>query len=69
MTTTVHAYAAAEKAGKFESFEYELPDIGPDVRGTITHQHGGFADRVRCHWGWATKIPDALNSANSGPLL
>lgn len=150
MTTTVHAYAAAEKAGKFESFEYELPDLGPDdvdidvescgichsdlsmwknewdlteypfvggheiigtvasvgdqvpelqagdrvglgwycrscmhcnqcmcgdhnlcgdVHGTITHQHGGFADRVRCHWGWATKIPDALNTANAGPLL
>lgn len=27
---TVHAYAAKEAGGKLESFEYELPDLGPE---------------------------------------
>ena len=39
------------------------------VQGTITHQHGGFADRVRCHWGWATRIPEGVEPASAGPLL
>ena len=39
------------------------------AQGTITHQHGGFADKVRCHWGWATKIPDGVDPASAGPLL
>ncbi len=39
------------------------------AEGTITHQHGGFADLVRCHWGWATKIPDGVDAASAGPLL
>jgi uncharacterized zinc-type alcohol dehydrogenase-like protein len=39
------------------------------VQGTITHQAGGFADRVRCHWGWATKIPNGLDPSKCGPLL
>ncbi len=39
------------------------------AEGTITHQHGGFADRVKCHWGWASKLPDGLDPAMCGPLL
>ncbi len=39
------------------------------VEGTITHQRGGFADRVRCHWAWAIPIPDGLEPAKCGPLL
>lgn len=39
------------------------------VEGTITHQAGGFADKVRCHWGWATKIPMGLDPVKCGPLL
>jgi len=30
---------------------------------------GGFADRVRCHWVWATPLPAALDVAKSGPLF
>jgi uncharacterized zinc-type alcohol dehydrogenase-like protein len=30
---------------------------------------GGFADRVRCHWGWAIPIPDSLPAEKCGPLL
>ncbi len=44
-------------------------NLCPTVEGTITHQAGGFADRVRCHWGWATKIPVGLDPAKCGPLL
>jgi uncharacterized zinc-type alcohol dehydrogenase-like protein len=39
------------------------------AEGTITHQKGGFADRVRCHWGWAARIPAELDPASCGPLL
>lgn len=39
------------------------------VQGTITGRHGAFADRVRCHWVWAVPLPDALSSAECGPLL
>jgi uncharacterized zinc-type alcohol dehydrogenase-like protein len=36
---------------------------------TIVHRHGGFADRVRCHWAWASPIPAALETAKIGPLF
>ncbi len=40
-----------------------------EAEGTITHQHGGFADRVRCHWGWASKLPPGLDPTSTGPML
>ena len=27
---------------------------------TIVGRHGGFADRVRCHWSWAIALPDVI---------
>jgi len=36
---------------------------------TIVGRHGGFADRVRCHWLWATPLPAALDIVKTGPLL
>lgn len=36
---------------------------------TIVGRHGGFADRVRCHWAWAVKLPEALPMAKAGPLF
>jgi len=36
---------------------------------TIVHRHGGFADRVRCHWVWATPLPEAVDFAKAGPLF
>ena len=39
------------------------------VEGTITHQSGGFAERVRCHWAWAVPIPQNLPAEKCGPLL
>ncbi|MEM8738546.1 MAG: NAD(P)-dependent alcohol dehydrogenase [Planctomycetota bacterium] len=40
-----------------------------DPQQTIVGRHGGFADKVRCHWGWATKLPDGLDPAAAGPLF
>jgi uncharacterized zinc-type alcohol dehydrogenase-like protein len=39
------------------------------VKITIAGRHGGFADTVRCHWVWATPIPDQLDVSKVGPLL
>lgn len=36
---------------------------------TIVGRYGAFADRVRCHWLWATPIPEGLDRAKAGPLL
>ncbi|HJV63994.1 MAG TPA: NAD(P)-dependent alcohol dehydrogenase [Albitalea sp.] len=36
---------------------------------TIVGRHGGFADRVRAHWGWALPIPETLDPATAGPLM
>lgn len=41
----------------------------PNLVGTIVAHHGGFADRVRCHWAWAVKLPDALDISKAGPLF
>jgi uncharacterized zinc-type alcohol dehydrogenase-like protein len=36
---------------------------------TIVGRHGGFAERVRCHWSWALGLPDALDAKAAGPLF
>jgi uncharacterized zinc-type alcohol dehydrogenase-like protein len=36
---------------------------------TIVGRHGGFADRVRCHWIWATPLPAAIDPVKAGPLF
>ncbi|MHB1513898.1 MAG: NADPH-dependent aldehyde reductase Ahr [Acidiferrobacter sp.] len=41
----------------------------PQTEATIVGRHGGFAERVRCHWAWAIPLPQALASASSGPLF
>ncbi|MFM8363724.1 MAG: NAD(P)-dependent alcohol dehydrogenase, partial [Verrucomicrobiota bacterium] len=41
----------------------------PTGEGTIVGRHGGFADRVRSHWIWATPIPESINAASAGPLF
>lgn len=41
----------------------------PTSEATMIGRFGGFADRVRCHWVWATKLPEALDPAVAGPLL
>jgi uncharacterized zinc-type alcohol dehydrogenase-like protein len=39
------------------------------VQYTIVGRHGAFATKVRCHWVWATPIPEGLDLAKAGPLL
>ena len=36
---------------------------------TIVGRHGGFADRVRCHWGWLTPLPEGVDPLTAGPLF
>ncbi|MHB8253559.1 MAG: NADPH-dependent aldehyde reductase Ahr [Acidiferrobacter sp.] len=40
-----------------------------DSQGTIVGRHGGFAERVRCHWAWAVPLPEVLAPESSGPLF
>src|SRR5581483_5645592 len=44
-------------------------NLCPHAEGTIVHRHGGFAERVRCHWAWAFPLPEALDPAKAGPLF
>jgi uncharacterized zinc-type alcohol dehydrogenase-like protein len=39
------------------------------VESTIIGRHGGFADRVRCNWEWATPLPATIESVSAGPLF
>ncbi|MEK7725234.1 MAG: NAD(P)-dependent alcohol dehydrogenase [Acidobacteriota bacterium] len=41
----------------------------PTLEGTIVGRHGGFADRVRCHWQWAIKLPETMDMLKAGPLF
>lgn len=36
---------------------------------TIVGRHGGFAERVRCQWAWATPLPEGVDAASAGPLF
>jgi len=44
-------------------------NLCPTAEATMVKRHGGFANRVRCHWAWAVPLPDALDSKKSGPLF
>lgn len=39
------------------------------AESTIVGRHGGFADRVRCHWAWAIPLPDGFDLSKAGPLF
>jgi uncharacterized zinc-type alcohol dehydrogenase-like protein len=39
------------------------------LQQTIIGRHGAFATRVRCHWVWATPLPEGLDPAKAGPLF
>ncbi|NNE67555.1 MAG: NAD(P)-dependent alcohol dehydrogenase [Pyrinomonadaceae bacterium] len=41
----------------------------PELEQTIVNRHGGFADRVRCHWSWAIKLPESMDMLKAGPLF
>ena len=36
---------------------------------TMIGRFGGFADRVRCHWIWASPLPTAIATDQAGPLF
>jgi alcohol/geraniol dehydrogenase (NADP+) len=39
------------------------------AEATLVGRPGGFAQRVRCHWAWATPLPEGLDLDRSGPLF
>jgi len=39
------------------------------AESTIVGRHGGFADRVRCNWEWATPLPAGIDPVSAGPLF
>ncbi len=36
---------------------------------TMVGRFGGFAERIRVHWGWAIPLPAGIPMASAGPLL
>jgi uncharacterized zinc-type alcohol dehydrogenase-like protein len=36
---------------------------------TIVGRHGGFTERLRCHWAWAIPLPTGVDPAKAGPLF
>ncbi len=44
-------------------------NLCPFGEATIVQRHGGFAERVRCHWAWAFPLPPALDASKAGPLF
>lgn len=41
----------------------------PELEQTIVSRFGGFAERVRCNWEWAEKLPAGIDPAKAGPLF
>jgi alcohol/geraniol dehydrogenase (NADP+) len=44
-------------------------NLCPTAEQTMIGRYGGFADRIRCHWLWATPLPAKLDPVSSGPLF
>ncbi len=36
---------------------------------TIVGRHGGFADKIRAHWGWVVPVPESIEVESAGPLF
>ena len=36
---------------------------------TIVDRFGGFANYIRCHWVWASPLPQGLDAAKLGPMF
>lgn len=44
-------------------------NLCPNAQETLVGRHGGFAERLRAHWVWATPLPDKVDAAKAGPLF
>lgn len=44
-------------------------NLCPNSDQTIVGRHGGFAERLRCHWAWAFPLPAGVTPATAGPLF
>jgi uncharacterized zinc-type alcohol dehydrogenase-like protein len=43
-------------------------NLCPTGEQTIVNRHGGFANRVRCHWAWALPLPERVGVIGIGGL-
>ena len=39
------------------------------AQGVVVGRHGGFADKVRCHYAWAVPLPSGIDPSKAGPLF
>lgn len=44
-------------------------NLCPQAQPTIVGRAGGFAERVRCQWIWATPVPETVEAASAGPMF
>ena len=44
-------------------------NLCPTAEQTIVGRYGGFATRIRAHWGWVIPLPDQLDVTKAGPLF
>ncbi|VTS02942.1 alcohol dehydrogenase : Zinc-containing alcohol dehydrogenase superfamily protein OS=Blastopirellula marina DSM 3645 GN=DSM3645_08987 PE=3 SV=1: ADH_N: ADH_zinc_N [Gemmata massiliana] len=44
-------------------------NLCPTAEQTIVGRHGGFANKVRAHWAWATPLPEGIDPVKAGPLF
>lgn len=59
----------ASNCGHCDSCIGGYPIHCADLVGTIVGRHGGFAEKVRCDWQWAVRLPSGLDEAKAGPLF
>ena len=59
----------ADSCGRCEWCRKGEENLCPQVQPTCVHRHGGYADALRVNWRFAIKIPAALDSEATAPLL
>lgn len=39
------------------------------AEATMIGRHGGFANKIRAHWGWVIPLPETIDPAKAGPMF
>ena len=59
----------ADSCGRCEWCRKGEENLCPQAQLTCVHRHGGYAESLRVNWRFAVKIPAALDSEATAPLL
>jgi alcohol/geraniol dehydrogenase (NADP+) len=59
----------ADSCGRCEWCRKGEENLCPQAQPTCVHRHGGYAESLRVNWRFAVKIPAALDSETTAPLL